>query len=90
MQVGLDVGADVPLQSLGQALDAAVEPVDGVQDQGGAGADLPVEAGGFDAVVDLGALGDRGVQVLVRRDLLPVVEQGQARSLSLVRTATHR
>ncbi|WP_030729304.1 hypothetical protein [Streptomyces sp. NRRL S-237] len=74
----------MPLQRLGEVLDAGVELVHGVQDQGGAGADLPVKARGFDAVADLGALGDRGVQVLVRRDLLPVVEQAQSRGVEAV------
>ncbi|MFD5935691.1 hypothetical protein [Streptomyces sp. NPDC060333] len=74
----------MPLQRLGQGLDAGVEFVDRVQDKRGAGGDLAVEPGGFDAVADFGALGDRGVQVLVRRDLLPVVEEPQPRGVEPV------
>lgn len=43
VQVGLDVGAEVPLQRLGEVLNAGVELVHGVQDQGGAGAEPPRE-----------------------------------------------
>lgn len=84
VQVGLDVRAEVPLQGCGEVLNTGVELVDRVQDQGGAVGDLAVKARGFDAVADLGALGDRGVQVLVRRDLLPVVEQAQVRGVEPV------